>query len=164
MRLRRLRTGDPLGAHAAFDVDDAFEQGVELLARMVMRLTVLADRYERAVVNGVPAATVTRVARLRSVSESGRDTLVGLALWDRPGAAQGERGNDRQEDALATRTVIGQAQGMLMHRCRVGPAEALEMLLVAARDRDVTLGQLAREVMGMPPGNGATEPNERGAR
>ncbi len=46
--------------------------------------------------------------------------------------------------------MIGQAQGVLMYRYLVTPSAALEMLQVAARDRDVTLGQVACVVIGTP--------------
>jgi len=150
MRPRRYRAPAPLDARTAFNVDQAFEQRVGLLAGLTIHLTSLADRYEGAIVNGAPAAAVTRVARLRTASESSRDTLVGLALWDRPGIAQtpGEPREAGLGSALTTRTSIGQAQGVVMHRYEVGAGEALEMLLAAARERDITLGQVAREVMG----------------
>lgn len=152
MRPRHRRAPEPLRVDAALDVDDSFEQWVERLARLVIHLTTLADRYEGAVVDGLPAATVSRVALLRSTSESGRDTLVGLALWDRPDIAQGsaKAGGVEMGSALTARTLIGQAQGVLMHRCHVGAGEALERLLAASRAHGITLGQVAREVMAVP--------------
>jgi len=49
--------------------------------------------------------------------------------------------------ALETRTVIGQAQGMLMARFGIGEAEAFQLLVGASQARNVKLRELARLVV-----------------
>lgn len=125
--------------------DDALEQWVERTARLVLHAASLADRYEQASGPSVPPAALARVARLRRASAAGRDALGGLVL-DRPGTT--EAAGERLVPVLATRSVINQAQGMLMQRHGVSSRSAQEMLQIVARDRDVTLGQVAVEVTG----------------
>lgn len=134
-------------------VGDALEHSVERLARLIMHLSGLADRYEAAGGQSVAPAALARVARLRGTADSGRDALVGLALGGRTGIAQvtGDAAAESLGSALTTRTMIGQAQGVLMHRFGVTASAALEMLLIAAHDRHVTLREVADDVAGTAP-------------
>ena len=57
-------------------------------------------------------------------------------------------GRDADElNAVGTRTVIGQAQGILMERLGIDPAEAFGLLRRAAEDIDRTLAEVAVELV-----------------
>ncbi len=51
------------------------------------------------------------------------------------------------EHALKSRIVVEQAKGVLAERFRVEPSEAFEMLRGAARSRQITVHDLARDVV-----------------
>lgn len=97
----------PAGDHPASNrpeddpVDDPFEQWVERLARLVLHLTSLGDRYEAALALNGGRESRARVARLRRVSRVARDALVGLALGGRTERSQsaGESVDGRLESA-----------------------------------------------------------------
>ena len=74
-------------------------------------------------------------------------TLAGLAL----GGAQAHESDDRRADnlhqALATRELIGQAQGILMERERITPDQAFDILLRASQHLNVKLREVAQELI-----------------
>jgi hypothetical protein len=74
-------------------------------------------------------------------------TLAGLAL----SGAQAHESEDRRADnlhqALATRELIGQAQGILMERERITPDQAFEILLRASQHLNVKLREVAQELI-----------------
>ncbi len=74
-------------------------------------------------------------------------TLAGLAL----GGAQAHESEDRRADnlhqALATRELIGQAQGILMERERITPDQAFDILLRASQHLNVKLRHVAQELI-----------------
>jgi ANTAR domain/GAF domain len=74
-------------------------------------------------------------------------TLAGLAL----GSAQAHDSEDRRADnlhqALVTRELIGQAQGILMERERITPDQAFEVLLRASLHLNVKLREVAQELI-----------------
>ncbi|MHB1710291.1 MAG: GAF and ANTAR domain-containing protein [Acidimicrobiales bacterium] len=88
-------------------------------------------------------------------------TLAGLAL----GGAAAHEAEDRRIDslhrALATREIIGQAQGMLMERDRITSDQAFDILLRASRYLDVKLRKVAEELIdtGDSPTTGPTRPS-----
>jgi len=49
--------------------------------------------------------------------------------------------------AVASRTVIGQAQGVLMERYGLGPDEAFAVLRRYSQDRNIKLVDIAREIV-----------------
>lgn len=56
-------------------------------------------------------------------------------------------------DAIASRTVIGQATGIVMAQRRCGPDEALNVLIKVSNDRNVKLREVARTLVeAFPPG------------
>lgn len=74
-------------------------------------------------------------------------TLAGLAL----GGAQLLEAKDRRTDnlhqALATRELIGQAQGILMERERVTSEQAFEILRRASQHLKIKLREVAQELV-----------------
>ncbi len=84
-------------------------------------------------------------------------TLAGLAL----GGAQVHESEDRRADdlhqALATRELIGQAQGILMERERITPDQAFDILLRASQHLNVKLREVAQELIdtGTSPDTGS---------
>jgi len=70
-------------------------------------------------------------------------TLAGLAL----GGAEAHEADDRRADnlhqALATREIIGQAQGILMERDRITADQAFDILLRASQRLNVKLREVA---------------------
>ncbi len=132
---------------------DPLEQWVQRSAQLVLHLTSLGDRYEAALVPNGPRESRARVARLRRAAEAARDGLVGMALGDRTETAPSPGESEAQREvpwhsALTARTVIGQAQGLIMQRHQVSASAALKILKLVARDRAVTLGQVSHEVVG----------------
>lgn len=87
-------------------------------------------------------------------------TLAGLAL----GGAQAHESEDRRADnlhqALATRELIGQAQGILMERERITPDQAFDILLRASQHLNVKLREVAQELIdtGAIPATGPASP------
>lgn len=139
---------DPAGTES--DPLDPLERSAERSAQLVLHLTSLGDRYEAALLPNGPRESHARVARLRRAAQAARDGLVGTALGDRtdtipsPGESESQR-KGPWHSALTARTVIGQAQGLIMQRHQVSASAALKLV---ARDRAMTLGQVSREVVG----------------
>lgn len=136
--------------------------GVELLAeriaRLVLHLSVLADRYDTA---GAPtsATSLERALRLRAAIGIGRHALTDLSLeagrYDTVAGscAQPTDAGGTPEVAakaldhdvwrlLAISAVIAQAQGVLMQRHHLGPDQALASLLTPAHERGMTADYL----------------------
>ena len=91
-------------------------------------------------------------------------TLAGIAL-----DAAGERADDEQRlanlhDALKTRELIGQAQGILIERERITGDQAFDVLRVASQHLNVKLREVARTLVetGQTPSTGKTviQPDE----
>jgi len=141
--------------------------GVELLAeriaRLVLHLSVLADRYDTA---GAPtsATSLERASRLRAAIGMGRQALTDLSLeagrYDTVAGscAQPTDAGGTPEAAakaldhdvwrlLAISAVIAQAQGVLMQRHHLGPDQTLASLLTRAHERGMTAEFYARCIL-----------------
>lgn len=78
--------------------------------------------------------------------------LAALELSNAASAARLAHGNATLEEALETRTVIGQAQGILMARENIGPVEAFDILRRASQRTNRKLREIAAElVAGVAP-------------
>lgn len=84
----------------------------------------------------VAAATVGLLVRQASALLSGAVAL-----------AQSEQINDTLRRALETRTVIGQAQGVLMARQGIGPDDAFDILRRASQRTNRKLREVAAEIV-----------------
>lgn len=73
--------------------------------------------------------------------------LAGLELANATAAAELAHGNATLEEALKTRTVIGQAQGVLMAREGVGADEAFDILRRASQRTNRKLRDIAAELV-----------------
>jgi len=141
----------------------AVELLAERIARLVLHLTALADRYDAA---GAPtsATSLERASRLRAAIRMGRQALTALSLgtgrYDTfaGSCAQPTDESGTPEAAakaldhdvwrlLAIRAVIAQAQGILMQRHHLGPDQALTSLLTRAHERGVTAEVYARSIL-----------------
>lgn len=138
------------------------ELWAERLARLILLLTALADRYDDA---GPPTATsAQRASRRRTAIQTGRRALTAVALGPGPdpaltpagswpsgragdqAAAADTAGQDLRQ-RLAADAVVAQAQGMLMHRHRIDPAQALGLLRATARESGVTVAVCAQDMV-----------------
>ncbi|HVB92835.1 MAG TPA: GAF and ANTAR domain-containing protein [Acidimicrobiales bacterium] len=94
-------------------------------------------------------------------------TLAGLALGGAQAHEYADRRADNLHQALATRELIGQAQGILMERERITPDQAFEILLRASQHLNIKLREVAQELIdtgalpdtGPPPTHGTTHPS-----
>lgn len=73
--------------------------------------------------------------------------LAALELANAASAAQLAHGNATLEEALETRTVIGQAQGILMARESIGAADAFDILRRASQRTNRKLREIAAELV-----------------
>ncbi len=145
------------------DPAHAVELLAERMARLVLHLTALADRYDTA---GAPASATSpeRASRLRAAIGMGRQALTDLSLeagrYDTlaDGFAQ-PTGESRTPEVVATaldhdvwrllaiREIIAQAQGVLMQRHQLDPDQALTSLVTRAQERGVTAEAHARSIL-----------------
>jgi len=160
-----MQTGHRPSRHRQ-DVDpacvprDPLEQRVGRSAQLVLQLTSMGDRYQAPLMPDGPRESRARVARLRRAAQAARDDLVGMALGGRTESIPSPGESEAQQEspwhsALSARTVLGQAQGLIMQRHHVGASAALEILTLVARDRAVTLGEVSHEVVGAQEHDGA---------
>ena len=73
--------------------------------------------------------------------------LAGLALTAAEAHDDEERRLDNLQAALATRLVIGQAQGILMERDRITPEQAFEVLRRASQHLNIKLRVVAQDLV-----------------
>ncbi|WP_265522390.1 GAF and ANTAR domain-containing protein [Oerskovia flava] len=62
-------------------------------------------------------------------------------------ALDAARTEDQLQTAVHTRTLIGQAQGIIMERYRVSPAQAFAVLSRVSQDSNVRLQEVARQIV-----------------
>jgi GAF domain-containing protein len=74
-------------------------------------------------------------------------TLAGLALAGSGGQATAEAKAGNLEAALATRAVIGQAQGILIERERITPDQAFDLLRRSSQHLNVKLRDVAQRLV-----------------
>ncbi len=88
-------------------------------------------------------------------------SLAGLALNSAEAHVAEERRLDNLQDALVTREVIGQAQGILMERERITPDQAFDVLRRASQHLNIKLKTVAQALVdtGERPQTGAPSGN-----
>jgi GAF domain-containing protein len=88
-------------------------------------------------------------------------SLAGLALSAAHSHEDEERRSDNLQMALATREVIGQAQGILMERERITADEAFDILRRASQHLNMKLREVARTLVetGEKPDTGVARPS-----
>lgn len=104
--------------------------------------------------SGSTTGTITVYARdgepwsdARSATTRVVAALAALELANAATAAQLAHGNATLHEALETRTVIGQAQGILMAREGIGAAEAFDILRRASQRTNRKLREIAAEMV-----------------
>lgn len=87
-------------------------------------------------------------------------TLAGLAVSAARSHEDEERRSANLHDALATRELIGQAQGILMERERIGADEAFDILRRASQHLNVKLREVVQALIdtGETPDTGSERP------
>lgn len=109
-------------------------------------------------------AAVDRAAAFEDRKRAGRDRAAAASAraasaQDRADAARSQRQSSeviaQLGDALASRTVIGQATGILIERFKITPDEAFQLLIQASQRRNIKLREVARIVVetGQAPGD-----------
>ena len=78
-------------------------------------------------------------------------TLARLALDSAEERAAGEARAENLTDALKTREVIGQAQGILMEREQISAEQAFDIMRRASQRMNIKLRDVARDVVGNAP-------------
>jgi ANTAR domain/GAF domain len=122
--------------------------GPEAVARGVRSLLALPLRL-----NGAPGALnlYARPAEAFSVVDRGRAlllaTLAGLAFTAARAHDDEERKATQLQAALATREMIGQAQGILMERERISPDQAFDILRQASQHLNIKLRVVAQSLV-----------------
>lgn len=88
-------------------------------------------------------------------------TLARLALNTAEFRAADQLRHDRLNDALRTRELIGQAQGILMERERIPADQAFDLLRRASQHLNVKLHEVAAKLVetGEPPSTGRESPS-----
>ena len=86
-------------------------------------------------------------------------TLARLAIDSAEERAAGELRADNLTDALKTREVIGQAQGILMEREQISAEQAFDILRRASQRMNVKLRDIARDVIDNVPSSEQPEPD-----
>jgi hypothetical protein len=103
--------------------------------------------------NGAPAALnlYARYPRAFGVIDRGRGLLLaalgGLAFTTATAHEEEERKATQLHAALATREMIGQAQGILMERERISPDEAFDILRRASQHLNLKLRVVAQSLV-----------------
>ncbi|MHB1709982.1 MAG: GAF and ANTAR domain-containing protein [Acidimicrobiales bacterium] len=87
-------------------------------------------------------------------------TLAGLALGGAQVHEAEDRRNSNLNEALATRELIGQAQGILMERERLTSDQAFDILRRASQHLNIKLREVAQGLVdtGQQPSTGSTPP------
>jgi hypothetical protein len=138
-------------AHSAVDLatDERWStfgpQAVALGIRSVLALPLPVDN--------VPASLnlYARYPEAFGVIDRGRGLLLaamaGLAVTSAQGHEDDERREANLHAALATREVIGQAQGILMEREHIGPSAAFDVLRRASQHLNIKLRDVASNLI-----------------
>lgn len=104
-------------------------------------------------VDDVPGALnlYARYPQAFGVIDRGRGLLLAVMAGMAISSARAHEDDERREAnlhaALATREVIGQAQGILMERERIGPSEAFDILRRASQHLNIKLRDVARNLI-----------------
>lgn len=95
------------------------------------------------VVAGTAAGAITLHARQESADRADRE-LAEMVAHQAALVVEAGRRLAQLRDAVASRDVIGQAKGMLMHRYGIDAATAFGRLVEASQDMNVKLVDIAR--------------------